>query len=580
MTTTTLNRDASLSTLADVAYLPNPPEKIGNWTRIGDPQSNPSSGFFGVAYVNNVTKEVVVSFRGTDNVLAGDLKASIAILNGNWHPQFQDAAAFTASVKGDERVAKMLSDQGYTLLTTGHSLGGGIGQFIAKMFDLNGASFDAPGANAVTNSQGFLRAKAQFAPDSTGEIGAQYFNYIVQGSGISMVGTHLGQNKTIVNLTDPSSTPLLIGLLGAMTGGTALGLLGLLGSANVSTNHPMEGIGRAIHMAAGLEQALGDGSLKMATIPLSQATGQPWTDETSEPRVTVFQDANNQTKAIVQRTGSAWVVSTLDQSTVITLTPPATEGGLPTCIVQQPNKPTLSCTMDQNGNQVTFRQDTNADGRIDSITTTKSSIHVVETTVDSNADGQWDQTSVATDTNNDGTLDHTTQSTPISDTLINTKTDDNGDGNWDSDIANNTQSGNSYDLNTFAGLTDYEYQLSQNHDIGLVNDSYYEQFTTDFSHSLIADGSSFVGPPAPTDFPSYDPIGAFYESNSAAYDTAASIASKTGVLLGADGRGLSAAALAARDTNGDARLSGTELSGLQIWNDLNEDGIQSLRLAA
>jgi hypothetical protein len=34
------------------------------------------------------------------------------------------------------------------------------------------------------------------------------------------------------------------------------------------------------------------------------------------------------------------------------------------------------------------------------------------------------------------------------------------------------------------------------------------------------------------------------------------------------------------DTNGDARLSGTELSGLQIWNDLNEDGIQSLRLAA
>ncbi len=34
------------------------------------------------------------------------------------------------------------------------------------------------------------------------------------------------------------------------------------------------------------------------------------------------------------------------------------------------------------------------------------------------------------------------------------------------------------------------------------------------------------------------------------------------------------------DDNGDARLSGTELSGLQIWNDLNEDGIQSLRLAA
>jgi Ca2+-binding RTX toxin-like protein len=78
--------------------------------------------------------------------------------------------------------------------------------------------------------------------------------------------------------------------------------------------------------------------------------------------------------------------------------------------------------------------------------------------------------------------------------------------------------------------------------------------------------------------PSYDsfyscPIGAFYESRSAALDPAISIANKTLRVMNSAGVGLSAAQLAALDANADGRLAGTELTGLYAWSDLNEDGV-------
>jgi hypothetical protein len=70
-----------------------------------------------------------------------------------------------------------------------------------------------------------------------------------------------------------------------------------------------------------------------------------------------------------------------------------------------------------------------------------------------------------------------------------------------------------------------------------------------------------------------DPIGAFYESVTPALDLAPSIADKTPVLLGANNSGLSVSALTGRDTNNDGLLSGAELTGLNVWVDLNENGL-------
>jgi hypothetical protein len=60
-------------------------------------------------------------------------------------------------------------------------------------------------------------------------------------------------------------------------------------------------------------------------------------------------------------------------------------------------------------------------------------------------------------------------------------------------------------------------------------------------------------------------MGAFYESVSAKNDLAKSIAVSTPVVLDGNLRGMSAAQLAARDSNADGQLSGAELSA----NDIN-----------
>ncbi|MDD2725429.1 MAG: calcium-binding protein [Methylovulum sp.] len=70
------------------------------------------------------------------------------------------------------------------------------------------------------------------------------------------------------------------------------------------------------------------------------------------------------------------------------------------------------------------------------------------------------------------------------------------------------------------------------------------------------------------------PIGAFYDSQSPAYDNAPSIATKTLVLLdSANNYGLNATLLTALDSNKDGKLSGGELDNLRAWADINENGV-------
>ena len=187
----TLNRDAELSTLSNAAYMDSPPTQIGNWVKL-IPSQPSNSGFFAVAYRNPQTKQIVVAYRGTDGV--SDLAADLAFKTGAWNAQFEEAVAFTAQIRNS-----LLSpaNKDYSLLTTGHSLGGGISQLMAKMFGLNGSSYDAPGANNILNSAGYKAAAARYAPDSGQQIGASFFNYTAQGSLISSVSSHLGNTQSL-----------------------------------------------------------------------------------------------------------------------------------------------------------------------------------------------------------------------------------------------------------------------------------------------------------------------------------------------------------------------------------------------
>jgi Lipase (class 3) len=131
-----IQRNAQLSTLANVAYNTPPPAQIGNWVYVTE-SSPSSSGFFGVAYRNTETNQIVISFRGTDG--SGDLGTDWGFVTGGWRSQFSEAAKFTNQVQNDPRLQEYYRESGKPLVT-GHSLGGGIAQIIAKMFGLDGAA--------------------------------------------------------------------------------------------------------------------------------------------------------------------------------------------------------------------------------------------------------------------------------------------------------------------------------------------------------------------------------------------------------------------------------------------------------
>ncbi|WP_459990409.1 calcium-binding protein [Methylosoma difficile] len=127
----------------------------------------------------------------------------------------------------------------------------------------------------------------------------------------------------------------------------------------------------------------------------------------------------------------------------------------------------------------------------------------------------------------------------------------------------------------FYDVTVLDKQAYKLHNNGLFNDNQFNQVMNLASGLMLSSGSLSSA------FQNYNfgltfntPIGAFYDSQSTAYDTSASIANLTPVLLdaGNGNSGLSVALLNARDSNGDGQLAGSETNSLVFWSDANEDG--------
>ena len=159
----------------------------------------------------------------------------------------------------------------------------------------------------------------------------------------------------------------------------------------------------------------------------------------------------------------------------------------------------------------------------------------VSTKIDTNGDGKWDQFSVGSDINNDGVLDQAISSGTTQNSLF---------------VADK--------------------QIDALHDQGLVSNDLWNDYTA-WSTSQLVNNNLTI--PVTTTSDLYSPIGAFYESKSAASDPASSIAAKTFRILNSANQALSAAQLAGLDLNKDGKLSGAELNGLNAWTDSNEDGL-------
>nr|WP_230949124.1 hypothetical protein [Burkholderia territorii] len=174
-----------------------------------------------------------------------------------------------------------------------------------------------------------------------------------------------------------------------------------------------------------------------------------------------------------------------------------------------------------------------------------------------------------TDTHGDGIFDHVTKETRLTDGASVIREDTNGDGVADHNFVMN--GGQRYDLSNVRDAAFVDSLLTRYRTTGLLSGTSFLDLSQIISRTLTFGGRNDYGFTMPPGW--YNPIGAFYEAKSAAFDKAASIADKTPVLLDANRWGVNVNALHSRDVNRDGKLTGAELSGLQVWIDANEDGI-------
>ena len=137
----------------------------------------------------------------------------------------------------------------------------------------------------------------------------------------------------------------------------------------------------------------------------------------------------------------------------------------------------------------------------------------------------------------------------------------------------NSESGEYCDLNDILDCPNIEYALAQAYEGEFINADTYWDFTTSISDLYLSGSAAGLYMPIyALENLNLDPIGAFYDSQSTAYDNALSIADRTGVLVDGQGRKVTVATLQGLDANHDGVLSVEEASELKLLTDLNENG--------
>jgi Ca2+-binding RTX toxin-like protein len=268
----------------------------------------PSNGFSAQAWINKATGEVVIAYRGSDE-LKDFIGADAAAIGGRWHAQFDDAGRFATAARNaaNEALVEYARQEGMSsalspnLLATGHSLGGMLAQVACRLLGIEGRAFDAPGVQALTETPGFQAlARSLGEPEAGHVVGAQQFVSYQTGLVGNLGGAAVGSQASILALNDPSLTPFLVGVgLGVLN--PLLCMTAMAAGGSILDTHGMTGIERAVYGLLELQGRLDAGQLRVVDMPYDQASGQPWTYEGPPISTKVILDAQGNILAYADR---------------------------------------------------------------------------------------------------------------------------------------------------------------------------------------------------------------------------------------------------------------------------------------
>lgn len=228
--------------LAESAYVgPGSDQSPPGWTRIDESSVDPghegsANGYFGAAFRNDQTGEIVIANRGSRGSMEGVqqdwLGSDVQIAaQGNLGvpDSFNDANQFANKVA--------LANPGVPISYTGHSLGGAHAQVQAATTGGRAVTFGAPGV--------------RFAVTAAQASGASVTNYVIPGDLVGMSGQHIGQTV----LVQPTIvTAFKSGVVGAVAlalapVSTPLALL-VMAIGLLAANHPLGNYEAALGSAA------------------------------------------------------------------------------------------------------------------------------------------------------------------------------------------------------------------------------------------------------------------------------------------------------------------------------------------
>ncbi len=194
-----MNTQQTYALLALQAYeasakntLPLPPD----WTEVL-PQPTGTDGFAYSVYRNTATNEIVISFRGTDSFLSGDMLTNLGL---SLSQETQAAAVY----------ARVLKDYGAAanITFTGHSLGGGLAGTMAVWFNRTAVVFDpAPAQITATYGPSVSSVIASLGADAPQSIKDYYANITAQfAARESKVTSYFAPGSAVYSISTAGNT--------------------------------------------------------------------------------------------------------------------------------------------------------------------------------------------------------------------------------------------------------------------------------------------------------------------------------------------------------------------------------------